>query len=168
MLDQVSSLESEAHTRLDRAVLTLILDTDWPLSETEIARAVDVPGHVPDSLKRLRRAGVIHRWNDLATPSRPAAQFHQLKQDNGHGTTGADNGRCESAVLATLLRHTTAGEGPLSDERVHDAHGARKRKQRARISDALHRLDAAGLIERRGGQSIASEVARYLDHLMTP
>jgi predicted transcriptional regulator len=168
MLDQVSSLESEAHARLDRAVLALILDTDWPLSEAEIARAVDVPGHVPDSLKRLRRAGMIHRWNDLATPSRPAVQFHQIKQSNGQDSIGADNGRCESAVLANLLRHATAGEGPLSDERVHHALDARKRKQRARVSDALHRLDAASLIERRGGQSIASEVALYFDHLMTP
>jgi predicted transcriptional regulator len=167
MLDQSSSLESEAHVRLDQAVLTLILDTDRPLSEAEIARAVDVPGHVPDSLKRLRRAGLVHRWNDLATPSRPAVRLHEVKQSNSENI--ADDHRCESAVLATLLRRATAGEVPLlTDAQVHDALGARKRKQRARISTALDRLDAAGLIERRGEQSIASEVARCLDHLMTP
>jgi predicted transcriptional regulator len=167
MLDQISSLESQAHTQLDRAVLTLILDTDRPLSEAEIARAVDVPGHVPDSLKRLRRAGVIHRWNDLATPSHPAVRHHEIKQSNGHDPAGTEGQRCERAVLATLLR-TADAEGPLTDERVHNALSARKRKQRARISGALDRLNAAGLIERRGGQSIASEVAKYLDHLMTP
>jgi predicted transcriptional regulator len=166
MLDQSSSLESEAHVRLDQAVLTLILDTGRPLSEAEIARAVDVPGHVPDSLKRLRRAGLIHRWNDLATPSRPAVRLHEIKQNNSESPT--DDDRCESAVLTTLLRRATAGEAPLTDAQVHGALSARKGKQRVRISGALHRLDAAGLIERRGEQSIASEVARCLDHLMTP
>jgi hypothetical protein len=165
MLDQISSLESEAHVRLDQAVLTLILDTDRPLSEAEIARAVDVPGHVPDSLKRLRRAGLIHRWNDLATPSRPAVRLHEVKQSNSENPTDAS---CENAVLATLLPRATAGEAPLTDAQVHDALGARKRKQRARIGTALDGLDAAGVIERRGGQSIASEVAMHFDHLMTP
>jgi len=80
----------------------------------------------------------------------------------------ADDHRCESAVLATLLRRTAEGEAPLTDAQIHDALGARKRKQRARISGALGRLDAAGLIERRGEQSIASEVAMHFDHLMTP
>jgi hypothetical protein len=166
MLDQSSSLESEAYVRLDQAVLTLILDTDWPLAEGEIARAVDVPGHVPDSLKRLRRAGLIHRWNDLATPSHPAVRLHGIKQSNSESP--ADAHRCESVVLATLLRRATAGEAPLTDAQVHDALGARRRKQQTKISGALHRLDAAGLIERRGKQSIASEVAMHFDHLMTP
>ena len=35
------------------------------------------------------------------------------------------------------------------------------------IDDALDRLEGAGLIERRGGRSIASEVARRLDELLT-
>lgn len=166
MLDQISSLESEAHVRLDQAVLTLILDTYRPLSEAEIARAVDVPGHVPDSLKRLRRAGLIHRWNDLATPSRPAVRLHEVKQSNSENPT--DDHRCESTVLTTLLRRATAGEAPLTDAQVHDALSARKGKQRARIGTALDGLEAAGVIERRGGQSIASEVAMHFDHLMTP
>ncbi|HTU78963.1 MAG TPA: hypothetical protein VMF09_09415 [Solirubrobacteraceae bacterium] len=167
MLDQSSSLESQAHTRLDRAILTLILDNGRPLSEAEIARAVDVPGHVPDSLKRLRRAGVIHRWNDLATPSHSAVRYHGIRQSNGHDSAGTEGQRSECVVLATLLR-TADAEGPLTDERVRDALSARKRRPRARIDVALDRLDAAGLIERRGGQSIASEVAKYLDYLMTP
>jgi hypothetical protein len=166
MLDQISSLESEAHVRLDQAVLTLILDTDRPLSEAEIARAVDVPGHVPDGLKRLRRAGLIHRWNDLATPSRPAVRLHEVEQNNSENPI--EDHRCESTVLTTLLRRAIAGEAPLTDAQVHDALAARKRKQQARINGALNHLDAAGVIERRGGQSIASEVAMHFDHLMTP
>ncbi len=167
MLDQRSSLESEAHAYLDHAVLRLILDTNRPLSEAEIARAIDVPGHVPDSLKRLRRAGLIHRWNDLTTPSHPAVRLHAITQSNREDPAGTEDCRRESAVLETLLRSASDGARPLSKEQLHDALNARKRKQQARINAALDRLDAAGLIERRGGQSIASEVAMHFGHLMT-
>ena len=69
MHDQSSSLESEAHAYLDQAVLQIMLDNERqrPISETEVARIVSTPGHVPASLKRLRVGGLIHRWNDLAT-----------------------------------------------------------------------------------------------------
>lgn len=170
MFDQRSSLESEAHACLDHAVLRLVLDTGRPLSEAEIARAIDVPGHVPDSLKRLRRAGLIHRWNDLATPSHPAVRLHAITHSDGKDGAGAvfEDCRRESAILEVLLRSASDGARPLSAEQLYDALNARKRKQQARINAALDRLDAAGLIERRGGQSIASEVAMHFEHLMTP
>jgi len=77
MLDQRSSIECEAHAYLDRAVLGLLLDIDKqrPWSEAEIAREISTPGHVPASLKRLRTAGLIHRWNDLVTASRAAVRL---------------------------------------------------------------------------------------------
>lgn len=167
MFDQRSSLESEAHAYLDLAVLRLILGTGRPLSEAEIARAIDVPGHVPDSLKRLRR-GLIHRWNDLATPSHPAIRLHAIMQTSDEDGVGAAECRRERAVLEVLLRSASDGARPLSKEQIHDALNTRKRKQQIRINAALDRLDAAGLVERRGGQSIASEVATHFDHLMTP
>jgi hypothetical protein len=168
MLDQRSSLESEAQACLDHAVLRLILNTDRPLSEAEIARAIDVPGHVPDSLKRLRRAGLIHRWNDLATPSHPAARLHAITHSDDEDGAGTADCRRERAVLETLLQSASDGARPLSKEQLHDALNGGKRKQQARINAALDRLDAAGLIECRGGQSIAAEVAMHFEHLMTP
>ncbi len=61
MLDQRSSTESEAHAYLDRAVLGLLLDIDKqrPWSETEIAREISTPGHVPASLKLQQLLGVV-------------------------------------------------------------------------------------------------------------
>jgi len=61
---------------------------------------------------------------------------------------------------------TASGHCPA--QQLHHALNASKRKQQARINAALDRLDAAGLIERRGGQSIAAEVAMNFDQLMTP
>ena len=82
MPDNRSSTESEAHALLDQAVLQLMLDRDRqrPWSEAEIARMISTPGHVPASLKRLRTAGLIHRWNDLATASHAAVYFHEITQ----------------------------------------------------------------------------------------
>src|SRR3984957_1849218 len=167
MLDNRSSAESEAHALLDQAVLQLMLDSERqrPWSEAEVARIISTPGHVPASFKRLRVAGLIHRWNDLATASHPAVYFHEITQSAG---VAADHERSsDSAVLESLLARGSDGEGPLSEQDLLDAFGARKQKQKLRITDALDRVDGAGLIERRGGRSIASEVAKSLDRIMT-
>ncbi len=167
MQDHRTQDGSEEHARLDQAVLQLMLDIDRqrPLSEAEIARAIGTPGHVPDSLKRLRRAGLIHRWNDLATASNPTVRYHELTQ---FGDPASEHERHhDKAVLDSLLIRGADGEGPLSEQQIHDVFGARKKKQKLSITDALDRLDGAGLIERRGGRAIASEVARRLDELLT-
>ena len=59
------------------------------------------------------------------------------------------------------------GQGPITEQQTYKAFGARKKKKRLAIDDALNRLDGAGLIERRGGRAIPSEVAQRLDELMT-
>jgi len=143
----------EEHALIDRAVLNLMLDLDKqrPWAEDEIARAISFPGDVRDSLRRLRASRLIHRWNDLATASRPAVRYYEITQ--GSDPDSADE------------RHHD--KGPRSEEQIFEAFGARKRKQRIAITDALNRLDEAGLIDRRGGRAIASEVARRLDELMT-
>ena len=157
---------SKEHACLDEAVLGLMLDLDRqrPWSEAEIARAISTPGHVPDSLKRLRAAGLIHRWNDLVTASHPTVRFHELSQSGDQAS--AKERHDDRAVLDSLL--IRGGEqGPMSEQQICSAFGAKKEKKRLAITDALDRLDAAGLIERRGGRAIASEVAKRLDQLST-
>lgn len=165
MPDQRSSIESEAHAYLDRGVLGLLLDIDKqrPWSEAEIAREISTPGHVPASLKRLRTAGLIHRWNDLVTASRSAVRFHEITQSGDPAS--ADERHHDKAVLESLLVRASDGQGPLSEEELWEAFSAKEQTQLV-ITDALDRLDAAGLIERRGGKAIASEVATYFDQIM--
>jgi hypothetical protein len=74
--------------------------------------------------------------------------------------------RCTEVALAALdaadvgaVQATTVGERL----EIWEASSADK----LAIADALNRLDAAGLIERRGGNAIASEVATYFDRTMT-
>jgi hypothetical protein len=155
------------HALIDRAVLNLMLDIDRqrPWSEEEIARAISYPGDVNDSLRRLRASKLIHRWNDLATASRPAVRYYELTQ--GGDPASAHERGDDKAVLEGLLVRSADSEGPRTEEQIFEAHGAHKRKQRIAITDALNRLDEAGLIDRRGGRAIPSEVARCLDQLMT-
>jgi hypothetical protein len=153
-----TSIESEAHARLDQAVLQIMLDKERqrPISEAEVAGLVSTPGHVPASFKRLRVAGLIHRWNDLATASHAAVYYHEITQ---HTRASEHEHHADRAVLENLTVRGNNGQGPLSEHDLWEAFSARKKKQKLRIADALDRLEAASLIERRGGRSMASEVA---------
>jgi hypothetical protein len=157
------------HALLDRAVLNLMLDAERqrPWAEDEIARAVKVPGDVRDSLRRLRANKLIHRWNDLATAAHAAVRHCEITQGRPENQNDEDERHHDKAVLEGLLVRAADGEGPRTDEQIFEAHAAKEHQQRLAITDALARLEAAGLIQRRAGCSIASEVARSLDELMT-
>jgi hypothetical protein len=158
------------HACIDRAVLDLMLDLDRqrPWAEDEIAHTLSVPGDVRDSLRRLRACKLIHRWNDLAVAAHAAVRFHEINHGDDDKSPGAVEERhWDKAVLGGLLARSAEGEGPLTEQQSYEVFGAKKRKQRLALADALNRLDAAGLVERRGGRAMASEVARRLDELMT-
>jgi hypothetical protein len=147
-------------------VLQVLLDSERPrpLSETEVARLISTPGHVPASFKRLRVAGLIQRWNDLATASHAAVYYREITQRADRASEQEHH--ADRAVLESLIVRGNNGQGPLSEHDLWDAFSARKKKQKLRITDALDRLEAAGLIERRGGRSMASEVAKTLDRIL--
>lgn len=152
----------EEHTRLDRAVLNLMFDVERqrPWSTTEIARMISTPGHVPASVERLRSAGLIHCWGDLATASHPAVRFFELSQG---GKLSSDE-QIECRVLESVLVRSERGRW-VPELKIHRAFGAKKGERKLSITDALISLDAAGLIERRSERVLASEVARRLDQL---
>jgi hypothetical protein len=157
----------EEHAGIDRAVLNLMLDIDRqrPWSEDEIARTITVPGDVRESLRRLRACDLIHRWNDLAVAAHSAVRFFELNHEHSPNPGEAAERHWDRAVLEVLLVRAQSREGSRTEEQTYEAFGAKKRKKRLNIADALNRLEGAGLIERRGGRSIASEVARRLDEL---
>ncbi|HEX4837070.1 MAG TPA: hypothetical protein VFV03_00890 [Solirubrobacteraceae bacterium] len=140
-------------------------DSQRPWSEAEITRMVSTPGSVPASLKRLRTAGLIHRWNDLVSAAQPAVRFHQLTQ-SGDLASAAERGQ-DRSVLELLIVSANDGKRLVSEEDIFEECGATDKEKRLPILDAFARLDASGLIERRGGRAIASEAARYFDHAMT-
>ncbi len=167
MPDNRCSTEPDAHDFLDQAVLQLMLDPDRqrPWSEAEIARMIGTPGDVTASLARLRAAGLVHRWSNLVSAAHAAVYFHEITQSLDSTAEGEHHD--DSAVLNSLIARANDGEGPLSEREIGRAFDAGRRKLKARIADALDRLDGAGLIERRDGRSIASAVAVHLDRILT-
>jgi hypothetical protein len=167
MPDSRCSTEPDAHDFLDQAVLQLMLDPDRqrPRSEGEIARMIGTPGDVPASLARLRAAGLVHRWSDLASATHAAVYFHEITQSLDSTAEGEHHD--DSAVLNSLIAHANDGKGPLSEQEIEEAFDAAKRKLKARIADALDRLNGAGLIERRDRRFTASVVAMHLDRILT-
>jgi hypothetical protein len=160
----------QEHACIDRAVLDLMVDLERqrPWAEDEIARTITIPGDVRDSLRRLRSSRLIHRFNDLAFASHPVVRFHEINHGGGDPSPGeVDERHWDKSVLEGLLVRSAEGEGPITEQQTYKAFGAKKKKKRLALADALNRLDGAGLIERRGGRAIASEVARRLDELMT-
>jgi hypothetical protein len=94
-------------------------------------------------------------------------RYCEITQGRAENQNDDDERHHDKAVLEGLLVRAADGEGTRSDEQIFQAHAATEHEQRLAITDALGRLEAAGLIERRAGRSIASEVARHLDELMT-
>jgi hypothetical protein len=121
------SIESEANAYLDQAVLQIMLDNEGqrPISEAEVARIVSTPGYVPASLKRLRVAGLIHRWNDLATATHAAVYYHEITQHTDPDSRYAHV--WDSAVLESLIVRGNDGQGPLTVEQFWHAFGAKKK-----------------------------------------
>ena len=151
-------------TCLEQAILELILDPDTqrPWSDTEITRAISTPGDVSSALKRLRLAGLIHRWAELVSPARAAIRFHEIEQSTDPGSEYER--RHERSVLELLL--SESGEQPMSEKEIRRALGASKKTKKLAVIDALSRLDGAGLVDRRGDLAVASPAARRIDCVM--
>ncbi len=146
----------EEPTRLDRVVLVdHLLVHKRPLAEYEIACEISVPGDVSVALKRLRAARLVHRWNDLVTPSLAAVRFLEVMQP-ADVDLALIEGRRDQSVLETLLSEDGA---PFSEPTLTADEEA--------AVEALERLAAAGLADRRGGLVVASEPARRFAQLLT-
>lgn len=147
------------------------------LPAARVRRTQDQRAHQPESptitdaepppggsrLKRLRVAGLIHRWNDLVSASRPAVRFHEITQsvdpDSEHER------HHERSVLELLLSDADENR-PLSEKQITRALGASKKGRKLDVIDALDRLDGAGLVDRRAGLAVASEAARRFDQVI--
>jgi hypothetical protein len=144
-------------SRLDRAILVdHLLVHGRPLAEYEIAREVGVPGDVPVALRRLRVARLVHRWNDLATPSLAAVRFIEVMQPADADLEFIE-GRRDRGILETLLSEDDGA--PMSEPALTC--------DEEQAVAALDRLDAAGLADRRAGLVVASEPARRFAYLLT-
>ncbi len=158
--------ESEDFARLDGAILGLLVkrDEQRPWSEAEIVRMVGSKhGNVPDGLARLHQAGLVHRWDELASATYAAAHFFGLTQSGDPHTE--DDRRMEQSVLELLLTPSSRSTNPLSEHEIGRLIGVKKKDALA-LTDALHRLYSTGLVERSGDLIFASVAAAHFDQII--
>jgi len=148
-------------TVLDRALLDLMFQTSHPWTEAELARAVSSGGEVPAALVRLKGDGLINRWGEFAAASYAALRVCGINHD--HDSSSAHEHRDEAIVLELMLA-TTGGGRPLSRQELLRELGKSKRK-RNRITDAIERLIAAGLLDSSEGMLFLSRAALSYDQL---
>ncbi len=134
--------------RLDGAILELLVNRDQqrPWSENEITRAIGRNVSALISLEGLRRAGLIHRWHDFVSATNAAVHFHEITHTWDHDSQHEWN--TERQVMEILLTWSEGGKKWLSEKKIWRELRATKRRQRLAITDALNRLDGAGLVDR--------------------
>lgn len=161
MNDQSKRETTPEEAVLDRALLDLMLQTSHPWTEAELARAVSSGGEVPAALARLKDDGLINRWGEFAAASYAALRVCGINHD--HDSASAHEHRDESIVLELMLA-TTDGSRPLSRQELLRELGKSKQK-RNRITDAIERLVAAGLLDSSEGMLFLSRAALRYDQL---
>lgn len=164
---QSSQGEPKEFAQIDRAILGVLLNPDnqRPWCEAELARGISsTPGKVRYSLERLHRAGLVHRWNGLVSASHAAVRFEDATLSE---EPGADcERRHENAVLNVLLENDATHESPMSEREIRRSLHARNDAHKLAVTDALTRLDGAGLVERNGEMAFATPAAVRFDQIM--
>jgi hypothetical protein len=152
---------------LDGSILGLLVSREQqrPWSAHEIVRAIGRNVSVLISLESLRRAGLVHRWEDFASATNAAVHFHDITQ-----TRDSDSQHewdIEHRVLDVLLTASKDGKKWLPEKKVWRVLRARQRRDRLAINDALDRLDGAGLVDSCHYLVKPSDAAIRLDQIMT-
>lgn len=158
--------ESAEFARIDRAALGLLVRPEHqrPWAVVEIVRALGCLGDVEAGLERLHRVGLVHRWNGMVSASHAAVRFSDTTLSDDPGS--AYERRREDAVLEVLLATNTDTGLPMSELELFGALDAKRTKQKLDVTDALARLDGAGLVDRRGDLAFATPAAVRFDQIM--
>lgn len=161
MNDHPESDTDNETAALDRAVLDVLLQTSHPWTETEITRALSVPGDIPAALARLQDDGLINRWGEFAAPSYAALRVFGINHDDDSASAHEHRGE---AIVLELMLATTDGTRPLARQEVMRELGRSKRK-RNKVTDAIDRLLAAGLLDSSEDMLFLSRAALRYDQL---
>jgi hypothetical protein len=160
--DKASSTE-----RLEGIILGLLVDRDQqrPWSVNEIARATGSQIHALTGIERLCRHGLIHRWESFVSATNAAVHFHDLM--HSYDRDSRHEWDIEHQILEVLL--TASGDSTkwLTDKEVRKALRATRRYHKLTITDALNRLDGAGLVDRRKFLVTPSDPAVHFNQIMT-
>ncbi len=165
MHEQRSPEKSGEFARLDGAILGLLVDKQrhpWTLDEIEREIGAESTG-VPPAIHRLDEAGLLHSWDEFVCPTHAAIRCHEITEaDDADSSVEHDWERLILFLLLTLDVGTGIKEGLLRAKLR-----ARDKSNDLAVTDALARLEGAGLVGRSGGEVAASAAAARFDQIMS-
>jgi hypothetical protein len=166
MHEQSSPEKSGEFARLDGAILGLLVDKQrHPWTIDEIEREIGSEGtNVPPAIHRLDEAGLLHSWDEFVCPTHASIRCHEVVEpdDDADSAVERDWERPILLLLLTLDVGTGISEGLLRAKLQ-----ARNKSNELPVTDALARLEGAGLVCRRGGEVAATTAAARFDQIMS-
>ncbi len=153
---------------LDGPILGLLVGRDQqrPWSINELVRTIGQTASVLISVESLRRAGLVHRWDEFVSATNAAVHFHDITQTRDDDSQ--HEWHTEHQALEILLAASEDGKMWLPEKKIWRVLRATKRHQRLAITDALNRLNGAGLVDRCHYLVTPSHAAVRFDQIMAP
>jgi hypothetical protein len=166
MHEQRSPEKSGEFARLDGAILGLLVSTQrhpWTLDEIE-REIGSQRTNVPPAIHRLDEAGLLHSWDEFVCPTHAAIRCHEVMEPDDPDS--AFERDWERRILLLLL--TSDADNRLAEKELRRKLGAPSKSNELPVTDALARLDGAGLVGRSGGEVVvASTAAARFDQIMS-
>lgn len=133
-----------------------------PWAVGEIEREIGgESSNVPPAIDRLKEAGLLHSWDELVCPTHASMHAHEIMQSED-AASALEHG-WERRVFVLLLASTDG----LPEHKVLRELAAQDDAAQLAVTDALNRLDGAGLVDRRDGRAAASQAGVRFDRTMT-
>ncbi len=155
--------EPQGFPRLERVILGLLIaECRHPWAIGEIEREIGgESSNVPPAIHRLKEAGLLHAWDEFVCPTRASMHAHGIMQSED-ADSAFEHG-WERRVFVLLL----ASSDGLPEQEVLRELAAQDDAAQLAVTDALNRLDGAGLVDRTDERAAASQAGVRFDRTMT-
>lgn len=164
MHEQSSPEKSEEFARLDGAILGLLVsERRHPWTIDEIDREVGSESiNVPPRIHQLEADGALHSWDEFVCATHALIRWHEIAEPDDPGS--AFERKWERRILLLLLSGASNG---LSEAEIMRELGAQSNGNKLAVTDALARLDGAGLVDRGDLLVVVSTAAARFDQLIS-
>jgi hypothetical protein len=164
MHEQSSPEKSGEFARLDGAILGLLVSKRrHPWTIYEIEREIGAEStNVPPRIHQLEADGALHSWDDFACATHALIRWQEIAEPDD--PRSEFERKWERRILLLLL---SSADNRLSEAEIRRELGAQSNSNELAVTDALARLDGAGLVDRGDVLVVASAAAARFDQLIS-